>query len=407
MRNILRKNRLTLLMLLTVLIGGSFIPILSMYLKDYLNFSGQQTGLIMSMSVVAAFVSPIVSIFVVDRVIARKHFLSICFLLNSILLFALSFQKEFLSFIIIYTLAMIASAPTMGILQAIIFDNLDDKEGKGGFGRVRLWGASGWITASWIFGFFWIGNFGVGRLPDTFRFAGFFSLVVCFYLIFLKDTNRSKPKSRESLFAKDNWKIVLNKKMLAVILFFLIASLLNYYHFFGAAPFLKQLSIKDAYIMPLMTIANIVEVITLSRLTFLQNKFNYKQLFMIGSFLQICSFTIFALFSNTILVILGLIIQGMIFALVIPLIIIYADSLFEKKTRTIMHQLLTLVAQIGGFLANNIGGIIMDNMKVNNEVNYFYFWFFPIILVISGFFLISIIFAKPKTKLVACPEKCG
>lgn len=404
MKNILYKNRLTFLMLITVFVGGSYLPILSMYLKDFLQFTGKQTGLIMSMSIVAAFVSPLVSIFIVDRVMKRVHFVALCQFLTAILLFLLSFQKGFISFIIVFTLTMIVSAPIMGLMQAIIFDNLNEKEDKGGFGRVRLWGALGWIAASWFFGLFWIGYFGVERLSDTFRFAAVVSLIVTVYLLFLKDNNRGAVTKKAKTFNMENIKNTFNREMLLMIAFFLIACFLNSFYFFGAAPFLKQLNIKESYIMPLMTIANIVEIITLSRLYFIQKKLSFKQIFIAGILVQIAALTIFALFKSPLVIIIGLILQGFTFALVIPVLIIFADSLFDKKARTAMHQILILIVQIASFLANNIGGIIMDNVKTNNVINYFYFWFFGILVSVGGLFVVYRIFSRSRPTCKKLPE---
>lgn len=404
MKSIFYKNRLTFLMLITVFVGGSYLPILSMYLKDYLQFTGKQTGLIMSMSIVAAFVSPLVSIFLVDRLMKRVHFVALCQLLTAIFLFILSFQRDFFSFITIFTLTMIVSAPIMGLMQAIIFDNLNEKEDKGGFGRVRLWGALGWIAASWFFGLFWIGYFGVERLADTFRFAAAVSVLVAVYLLFLKDNNRGELSKKAKSFNFDNIKTTFNKKMLLMIVFFLIACFLNSFYFFGAAPFLKQLNIKESYIMPLMTIANIVEIITLSRLYFIQKRLSFRQIFTFGLLVQIAALTIFALFKSPYLIIVGLVLQGLTFALVIPVLIIFADSLFEKKSRTAMHQILILVVQIASFLANNIGGIIMDNVKTNSGINYFYFWLFAIIVSGGGLIIVYTIFARSKSSCKNLPE---
>lgn len=404
MKNILYKNRLTFLMLITVFVGGSYLPILSMYLKDFLQFSGKQTGLVMSMSIVAAFVSPLVSIFLVDRLMKRVHFVALCQLLTAFFLFLLSFQRDFLPFITVFTLTMVVSAPIMGLMQAIIFDNLNDKEDKGGFGRVRLWGALGWIAASWFFGLFWIGYFGVERLSDTFRFAAAVSLIVTVYLLFLKDNNRGAISKKENTFKIENIKSTFNRQMLLMIIFFLIACFLNSFYFFGAAPFLKQLNIKESYIMPLMTIANIVEIITLSRLTFIQKRLSFKQIFIIGILVQIVALIIFALFKSPVVIIVGLALQGLTFALVIPVLIIFADSLFDKKARTTMHQILILVVQIASFLANNIGGIIMDNVKTNSGINYFYFWLFAIFISAGGLVIVYRIFARSKVSCKKLPD---
>ena len=54
-------------MFLQYVVNAAVFPILSLYLSTYLHFSGSQAGLVMSMTALAAFVSPLVGAFIADR----------------------------------------------------------------------------------------------------------------------------------------------------------------------------------------------------------------------------------------------------------------------------------------------------------------------------------------------------
>ena len=64
-----KRLHLSLLMFFQLCVVGTYVPILSMYLKVYLGFSGIQTGIILSLASIPSIIIPFLSAWIVDRII--------------------------------------------------------------------------------------------------------------------------------------------------------------------------------------------------------------------------------------------------------------------------------------------------------------------------------------------------
>ncbi|MEN8907312.1 MAG: MFS transporter [Clostridiales bacterium] len=230
---------------------GNFMPILSLYLKDILKFSNQQTGLIMSLVLVSSLLSPLLSSFVIDRIITKKWLLFICSLFSAGLLFNLSYCKSYFAFMISYVLYIVFSSPVLGIIIALALDKIDNKDN---FGKVRLFGTLGWIFASMFFGFFWIDRFGYDRLGDSFIFAGISFLCFAIFALTLRDDKLkdrlvvNKRKSILNLIPRDALKDLSKPNLRSALLLYFIGYLLESINIFGASPFLKQIGVNPTFL---------------------------------------------------------------------------------------------------------------------------------------------------------------
>lgn len=395
--------KLSLLMLLSTFIGGSYFPILSMYLKDFLHFSPKQAGFIMSMNIAAGILAPLVTIFIVDKLLSRKMLYSICYAIASILLFLLSTQRGFIGVLLVFTLTQVVIAPAFGMMQAIIFDNIGRDGQKSDYGKIRLWGTVGWIGAAWLIGFGWIGYLGNDRLPDTFRFASAVAVILSILIQFIPDQRKKiepaqTKNSGEKLFSLAMLKELTGSRGIGFILIlYIVSGIINSVFFFGAAPYLKQIGLAESYIMPLLTTANIIEIVTLLVLVKMQKRFGTRNLFIFSCIIQTITFAMLGFSQNIIVIVCALILQGINFGLFIPLIVIYSDTMIDSKKRTGMHQIFALTISFSNFIGNNFAGILMDSASNNEKVNYFIFWLSPVLVSVVTLLFVLFMFRQQRS----------
>jgi len=96
------KSRLAVMMFLQYFTAGATWPVMSLYLKDCLHFSGFQTGVTLAMSCAAGVVSPWVGACVADRVISAERLLVVCHFAAAGLMLALSTQKALMPVLLLY-----------------------------------------------------------------------------------------------------------------------------------------------------------------------------------------------------------------------------------------------------------------------------------------------------------------
>ena len=145
--------RLSAMMFLQFFVFGCTLPIFSLYMKDYLHFSGAQSGIILAMSAIPAFFAPLISSFIADRLISAERLLICCNIAGAAAMSALYFQSEFYSVLFFYLLYSLLTGPAIALTTAITFHHAPEAVKK--FGGIRLWGTLGWFMAAWVFRYLW------------------------------------------------------------------------------------------------------------------------------------------------------------------------------------------------------------------------------------------------------------
>ena len=124
------------MMFLQYVVMGSIWPIISLYLKQVLGFSGAQSGQILAMSAVAAFVAPAVGACVADRWISAERLLSICHFSGAVCMGLISMQTKFEAVLGLYLAYTVSMGPTVPLTNAITFHHAPGGQGK--FGNTRV-----------------------------------------------------------------------------------------------------------------------------------------------------------------------------------------------------------------------------------------------------------------------------
>ena len=152
------SRRLSVMMFLEYVIWGSWLPLLALYLSQFLHFSGGDIGWIFATQAVASLTGIFISGQLADRYFSTERFLAISHLIGGLAMFALAQQKTFWPFFVTMLVYMVVYVPTLSLTNSICFHHL--KNAQDDFGRVRLWGTIGWIAASWPFVFILKGKAG-------------------------------------------------------------------------------------------------------------------------------------------------------------------------------------------------------------------------------------------------------
>ncbi len=391
--------QLSIMMILQFIVMGCTNPIVSLYMKDYLHFSGFQIGSVLALSAMVSFVAPVVSTFIADRLISAERFLSIVHLLSAVLMLFLSCQTNYYSFLIYFVLYTVALNPAGPLTNAIIFHHLPDSNH---FGGIRLWGTIGWIIAAWICGFvataekpFLVSN----DLHSALQISAYASLLLALYALFLprgiKKINRTKH-----FLPTDSFKIFFDPAFLIMSIFSCLIMFIDRFYVFGAAPFLKSIGYAEKDILPILSIGQIPEILLLLIMGVLLKHFGFKLTILAGIALEIFRFLIFALGTSDLFLFSGIIVHGMTWALFFVPITIFIDKKCLPKTRAGIQQLYSFVSGTGVIAGNLISGITADlTTSVQGKINYSHFWLIPLILSIITFIAFAILFKESHSKI--------
>jgi nucleoside transporter len=386
------------MMFLQFFIAGAFTPIVSLYLKDFLHFSGVQVGMILSLTAAGALIAPLVTSLIADQWISAERLLGVLQLLGGVLLGAFALQTDFTPIMAMYLGYTLLNVPTFALTNAIVFHH--SPGARHAFGNIRVWGTVGWIAVAWLFSWCWLrhGGAGVsaGRLPDALKLAAISSCALGLYAFTLPTSGMARNATARFLPAA-SLRVLKNPAIIRLCIFMLLLSFFYRFYFFGTAPFLRAIGFPDSAIMPVMSLGQIPEIFAMGILGRLLLRFGSKKLLLWGCALDVFRYATAAAGGPSWLVIAGLTVHGLAYTFIYATAAIYLDRFCDAASRTGAHQMFTMITSGLGSLAGNLFcGIVMDACTVTGaSVNYHAFWLVPVTGLFGMLFVLLFFLKSP------------
>ncbi len=380
--------RLAAMMFLQFFVLGSTMPIISLYLKSNLGFSGSQIGWIMGVTALSAVISPFIGACIADRLVSAERLLSLLHFGGALCLLGLYSQSQFGPVLLCYLFYWLIIGPSSALTTAITFHHAPQAVKT--FGGIRLWGTLGWICAAWVFRFFFSHTTtvsGSGDLHGALQLAIYASV---FLSIFSLSIPPGAPKihSPVVLLPKDSFNIIMSPSILTLSLFAILISIADRMYMFGGGPYLKSLGFQERDILPVLSIGQGPEIIGLAILGFLILRFRMKKVFLLGAMLEIVRFALFTCHLTGIPLYFGISLHGLTFAFFFVTASIFIDKSCNARSRSGAHQYFSLIVTGISTLAGNlIAGFVADRVQLpgTGEISFPLFWSVPLLFSIIGF----------------------
>lgn len=389
--------QLSIMMFLQLFVNGCTIPILSLYLKDYLHFTGAQTGWILATSAVSSIISPFINAFIADRIISAERLLALSHFAGAATMIFLCIQTDFIAVLVLYMIYWSIIGPTFALTATIAFHHSPDAAKS--FGGIRLWGTLGWFAAAWTFSFLWV-RFGSGDLKGALQMASVSSVALGIYALFLP-VGLVRNKDSVVLLPLNSLRVLLQPEVLCLSLLSLVITFVDRFYVFGAAPYLKSLGFSEKSLMPVLSIGQIPEILGLAVLGFFLKRVPLRKILLVGVFFEIARFAIFFTEVTGTFLYIGIAIHGLTYAYFFIPAMIFLDNRSDKFSRAGVHQLSSMLnGGIGSFVGNLLAGFVADYAKFSGDSTIYYplFWLTPMVLSFVGLVGIMIFFKDHKLK---------
>ena len=409
------RGRLFLMMVLQFFIWGAWLPLIFAYLPG-IGFTPWQTSLILNAFPVAAIVGMFFSNQFADRNFAAEKFLAFSHLVGGLAILGCGFTRSFWPFFLLMLVHCLLYVPTISITNSIAFANMKDATKE--FGLVRMGGTIGWILAAWPFTFIfvdwvkvkeaapsgfvdWLGTVLASPLTDkalldatkwTFIVAGIASLILALYSLTLPHTPPKRAVSgNDGLAWMDAVRLLKHPFVLVLwLVTFIDAFVHNCYFnwtggFLGASRQAGGVGIPGNWVMPVMSVGQIAEILTM---------------FVLGVTLR---FLVYALLpENQNLIILVQILHGICYAFFFATVYIFVDAYFPKNVRSSAQGLFNvMILGIGALVANSICPWLAENVFVQGAgaektINYRSMFLFPSAVATLAAIALALFFHPPK-----------
>jgi nucleoside transporter len=431
------RFKLFLMMVLQFFIWGAWLPLIFSYLPS-LGFTTGQQGWILNAFPIAAIVGMFFSNQFADRNFAAEKFLAFSHLIGGLAMMGLAFTKSFWPFFALMMIHCLLYVPTISITNSIAFANMKDPQKE--FGIVRMGGTIGWILAAWPFTFIlvdwdkvqaansngltaWLGTvLSSGLTGDalkaatkwTFIVAGIASLLLAAFSLLLPHTPPKKKTegARESLAWLEAMKLLKHPFVLVLWLVTLVDSFVHncYFNwtgsFLGAAKEAGGVGIPGNWIMPVMSVGQIAEILTMFVLGATLKKLGWRTTMIVGILGHAARFAVYAFLpEHKELIILVQVLHGICYAFFFATVYIFVDAYFPKDARASAQGLFNvMILGIGALLANSICPWLLQEKftdAATKAVNFKGLFLVPMFTASAAAIALAIFFHPPKTATAA------
>lgn len=391
--------RLFVMMTLQFFIWGAWLPLVWSYMGG-LGFSGNQIALIGSTFAIASIAGIFFSNQFVDRTFAAERFMAGSHLIGGLSMCGLFFVKDFGTFFALMLVHSICYVPTISVANAIAFAHLKDARRE--FGLVRMGGTIGWIMASWPLYFLLkdvSGDALQRALGNIFIVAGGASLLLAAFSLVLPHTPpRPSAKATDKLAWREAFSFLMSKPFLVVLFIVtLIDSTIHNGYFLLTGGFLSKIGVHAENIMPVMSIGQVAEILTMAGLGLCLKKLGWKWTMIVGILGHAGRFVVFALMSDHIgVIVLVQILHGICYAFFFATLYIFIDVAFPKDVRTSAQGLFNLlVLGIGDLAAKWLFLPLQERLTVEGVVNYRQLFLVPAGMAVVSIVLMLVAFNPP------------
>ncbi|HYB65445.1 MAG TPA: nucleoside permease [Steroidobacteraceae bacterium] len=398
------RLRLSIMMFLEFFIWGGWFVTMGSYLAANLHASGAQTGLAYGTQAWGAIIAPFIVGLIADRYFNAERLLGIVHIAGGVLMYVLYSTRDFAAFYPLLLAYMILYMPTLALVNAIAFRQMDDPSRH--FPGLRVWGTIGWIAAgltiSYLFA--WDSHAGIARglLRETFLMCSIASFALGAYAFTLPRTP-PRPAAGEGgglgrALGFDAL-VLLKERNFAV---FFVASVLICiplaFYYQNANQFLTEIQVANA--TGKQTIGQMSEVLFMLALPLFLRTFGMKATLLIGMLAWAARYVLFA-FGNAgslaFMLIIGIALHGVCYDFFFVSGQIYTDSKAGAAHKAAAQGLITLatygLGMLVGFWA---AGLIDDLYAAHGLHDWKSIWLYPAAFAGAVFVLFAASFRNEK-----------
>src|SRR5215471_5141063 len=386
------------MMFLQFFIWGGWFVTMGSYLAANLHASGAQTGLAYSTQSWGAIIAPFIVGLIADRYVNAERLLGVLHIAGGVLMYAVFNARDFGAFYPYVLAYMILYMPTLALVNAISFRQMDEPARH--FATVRVWGTIGWIVAGLVISylFAWDSRAGIsqGMLRNTFLMCSLASFVLGLYSFTLPRSDA--PRRLSQLLGLDAL-VLLRDRNFAV---FFAASILICiplaFYYQNANQFLTEIHVANA--TGKQTIGQMSEVLFMLAIPLFLRSFGMKTTLLVGMFAWACRYLLFA-FGNAgelaFMLIVGIALHGVCYDFFFVSGQIYTDSKAGAQHKAAAQGLITLATYgLGMLIGFSAAGFIDDLYAAGGVHDWRSIWLYPAAFAGVIFVLFAVTFRNEK-----------
>jgi len=394
--------RLWIMMVLEFAIWGAWLPLIWGYMgPDGLAFTESQIAWVGSAFAIASIVGIFFSSQFADRTFAAERFMAASHLIGGLAMLGLYWAKDFPTFFGLMLVHSLLYVPTISVSNTIAFTHMRDAQRE--FGLVRMGGTIGWILAAWPLYFVLQGKAGpeaVAASRSIFLLAGVTSLVLAAYSLTLPHTPPKRAAADDGFAWLKAARFLGQPFLLVLFLVTFIDSVIHNGYFLMAGSFLgsQTVGIRPEWIMPVMSIGQVAEILTMAVLGGVLARLGWKTTMILGILGHAARFAVFAFMpQNQAMIIAVQVLHGVCYAFFFATLYIFIDAAFPKDVRSSAQSLFNLlVLGLGDLAAKWFFIPLQGSLTQDGATDYRRLFLVPAAMAMGAAVLLAIAFWPPR-----------
>jgi len=382
------------MMFLEFFVWGAWFVTMGTFLSQTFNASGAALAQAYETQSIGALIAPFIIGLIADRYVAAQKLLGGLHLTGGLLLILAAQQEQFSFFYPYILLYMILYMPTLALVNAVAFRQMNDPAKE--FASIRTLGTLGWILAGVLIGQLgWEKNF---LLKNTFLMAGMAAIALGLFSFTLPNTPPHKDKND-----KVNLRAILGLEALslfkdrAYLLFFVTSILVCIplaFYYQHANQFLNEIGMEAA--ASKMALGQFSELLFLLVLPLFLKRFGFKTTLIVGLLGWGVRYLLFAfgnIETSAWMLYMGILLHGICYDFFFVSGQIYTDAKAEIKNRSAAQGLITLATYgLGMFIGFRVAGALTDFYQTAQGHHWEQIWMKPSIFAFTVLILFLITF---------------
>ena len=367
------RLRLSVMMFLEFFVWGAWFVTMGSYLTGSLGFSGADSALAYSTQSWGAIIAPFIIGLIADKYVNAERLLGVIHLVGAVLMYVLASATEFGAFYPYLLVYMILYMPTLALVNAISFRQMDDPARY--FGSIRVWGTVGWIVAglaiSYVFAWDSQAGLAAGLLRHTFTMAAVASLALGLFSFTLPRTPPQKAGAggglREAL-GLDALALLRDRNFLIFFAASILICIPLAFYYQHANQFLTEIAVPNA--AGIQTLGQVSEVAFMLLVPFFLKRFGMKLTLLLGMLAWAARYVLFA-YGNAgellFLLILGIALHGVCYDFFFVSGQVFTDSKAGPRYKSAAQGLITLATYgVGMLIGFWVAGQLTDAFAVGD-----------------------------------------
>jgi len=378
------RLRLSIMMFLEFFIWGAWFVSMGGYLTGTLAFSDAENALAYATQSWGAILAPFVIGLIADKYVNAERLLGAIHVIGAVLMYLLATANEFSVFYPYLLVYMILYMPTLALVNAIAFRQMDDPARH--FGNIRVWGTVGWIVAgltiSYVFAWDSEAGRAAGLVRNTFTMAAVASLALGLFSFTLPRTPPQKGGAggglRDAL-GLDALALLRDRNFLIFFAASILICIPLAFYYQHANQFLTEIAVPRA--AGIQTLGQVSEVGFMLLVPFFLKRFGMKLTLLIGMLAWAARYVLFAYGDSGELVfmlILGIALHGVCYDFFFVSGQVFTDSKAGPRYKSAAQGLITLATYgVGMLIGFWVAGQLTSAFAVDGGHDWRSIWLYP------------------------------